>query len=207
MRGALANPGGLAIDANGILYVADTGNHRVLKIEHPEADQPVVTTIAGDGNSGLLVAIALQAEMMAPEALAFDTDGSLLILDTLAEQVRRLSPAGNLELFAGGNDNPVQDGYWSDAGFHKRDGLALFKGDVVVADSGNDRLRLIRQDASLATGTVTTLTGLGGDAKVKAYQDGPGAQAEFYDPCGIVADTHGKLYIADEENSYIRVLY
>ncbi len=97
-----ANPSGLALDASGNLYVADTNNHRVRKIVGATADG-TVTTAAGDGQNESRGdgGKALFASVNWPNGVAFDTFGNLFISDGNSNRIRQVDTAGNIQTIAG----------------------------------------------------------------------------------------------------------
>src|SRR5262249_22162951 len=101
------NPRDIAVDGTGVLYVADTGNNRIRKI----GTDGTVTTIAGDGNPGLINATGTGAEFNAPAGLAVDSLGNLYVADTGNSTVRFITTAGAVSSIAGdgtigSNDSP-----------------------------------------------------------------------------------------------------
>ncbi|WEK02275.1 MAG: NHL repeat-containing protein [Candidatus Sphingomonas phytovorans] len=174
-----SDPFAVAIDARGALYVADAGDtKRVRKID---ADG-TVTTLPGSFDT--------------PSGIALDTAGNIIVADTGANAIRMISPAGAVTTLAGDGVAGLRDGVAAQARFNGPIGVAADdKGNVYVADSYNDRIRLITPD-----GQVRTLAG--GDAP--GFADGQGAAAAFDTPSGLAIDRHGALLVADTGNDAIR---
>src|SRR5689334_8095985 len=89
-------PSGIAIDADGNLYVADTGNNRIRKV----TPQGVVTTVAGDGTAGYVDGQAAQARFNGPIGVAVGGDGNIYVADTYNDRIRRISPEGQVTTIA-----------------------------------------------------------------------------------------------------------
>ncbi len=185
-------PIGLAQDAVGNVYVADTENYRIRKID-PAGN---VTTLAGTGVRGHLDGPAATARFFEPQGIALDAAGNLYIADRAGNRIRRLTPAGMVSTHAGVATAGYLDGPAATARFNAPVGVAVdASGDVYVMERGNERLRRIEA----RTGLVSTVAGTG----VTGYQDGPALNAEFSSPGGIAVH-NGRLYVADLGNHRIR---
>jgi sugar lactone lactonase YvrE len=173
------DPFAVAIDRHGTLYVADAGDRgHIRKID---ADG-IVTTLPGTFDT--------------PSGLAVDRKGNLFVAETGAHAIRRISPDGTVTTVAGGGAPGYRDGAASEALFNGPIGVAADdKGNVYVADSYNDRIRVITAD-----GQVRTVAGQAGPA----FVDGQGSAAAFDTPTGIALDHDGALLIADSGNDAIR---
>jgi sugar lactone lactonase YvrE len=148
---ALKGPEGIAIDANGVIYVADTNNHRIRKINADGSH----ATIAGDGNWGLRGdgASALQARLYFPRSVAVDRDGSLFIADTLNHRVRKVSVSGVITTIAGaGAGGSSADGDPAISTPLNPHGIAVDDaGNLFVADPGKRRILRITPDGVIRT--------------------------------------------------------
>jgi sugar lactone lactonase YvrE len=146
---AFNTPSGLALDAEGILYVADTGNHRVRRVT-PEG---LVTTLAGDGAAGFRDGAAAQAQFDAPVGVAVDKDGAVYVADTYNDRVRVVGKDGQVRTLAGlGTPGHADGGALDAALFDTPCALAVNEGgEVYVADTGNNRLRKITKDGQVST--------------------------------------------------------
>ena len=177
-------PGGLAYDAAGNLYFAETGNHVVRRM----SATGVLTTVAGTGVQGFGGdgGAATSAMLDSPLAVALDAAGDLYIADSHNHRIRRVDAvSGNITSLAMSMDLPSA--------------LAVdAAGDVYFADQ---RTHLIRRINS-ATGVVATLAGNG----VQGYSGDGGLAtlAAIDSPSGIALDVAGNLYLADTHNHRIR---
>src|SRR5688572_28841088 len=148
---AFNTPSGLAIDRDGNLYVADTGNNRIRKVS-PEGH---VQTIAGDGSAGYADGPARQARFNGPIGIAVDANGNVFVADTYNDRIRMISPDGNVSTIAGTGMPGYADGDRSTSLFDTPCGLiAANDGTIIVADTGNDSLRRISPDGNVSTWSV-----------------------------------------------------
>lgn len=189
-------PIGISSDANGNFYVADNGNNTIRKIT-PDG---TVTTIAGQaGITGNTDANGTNATFNNPYDTVVDSKGNIFVSDTVNRSIRKITPAGDVALFAG-SPTRVQgtnDGVGTAAKFQAPDGLAIDSSDnLYVADQGADTIRKIAPDA-----TVTTFAGLG---KSSGTNDGVGSAARFNSPEDVAVDKAGNVYVADSGNDTIR---
>jgi sugar lactone lactonase YvrE len=154
-----------------------------------------VLTIAGDGTPRFRDASRPgQAGLSDPFGIAVAADGTIYVSDAgESNRIRKLAPDGNVTTFAGGNEG-YADG--SPAAFNTPSGLAIDNvGNLLVADTGNNRIRKITP-----AGVVSTVAGDG----TAGYVDGPAASAQFNGPVGVSVDQHGTIYVADTYNDRIR---
>ncbi|MBI3884252.1 MAG: hypothetical protein HY302_00750 [Opitutae bacterium] len=188
-------PAGVAVDAAGNVYVADTGNAVIRKI----APDGTVTTLAGTANSrGNRDDLGSAASFGSPAGIAVDTAGNLYVADAFNATIRKITPAGLVSTLAGSATNRgVTDATGSAARFNFPSGVAVdAAGTVYVADTGNATIRKIT-----AAGAVTTLAGLPG---VSGRDNGTGMFALFNQPFGLTVDAAGNVFVADTANSTIR---
>ena len=142
-------PSGLALDAIGNLYVADTGNHAIRKVT-PEG---VVTTLAGTGAPGWRDGPGAQAQFDGPMGLAIDQAGRVIVAAAYNDRIRAIAPDGQVTTLAGGALPGDADGPGAQARFDTPCAVLVEpRGRIVVADTRNDALRVID-----AAGNVTTI--------------------------------------------------
>jgi sugar lactone lactonase YvrE len=188
---------GIAVTAEGSIYVSDSLAHRVRLIEHGE-----VRTIAGNGrdeHSGD-GGPATEAALQWPTALELAPDGTLFIADTLNHVVRSVSLDGTIATFAGtGTQGFGGDGGSAlDASFDQPNGLALADdGTVYIADRGNFRIRRVTPDGVIDTIAGNGIEGLAGDG-------GPALEAQFGYIARLAFDDDGDLLVADQSNACVR---
>jgi len=188
-------PTGSAIDAQGNLYVADSSNHVIRRID------PVGNVVNWAGVAGMLGSAngpRLSASFYYPRALAFDASGNLYVAEQSGQTIRKIDVAGNVTTVAGSwNSHGSADGVGSAARFFNPSGIAVGpSGDVYVADTGNYVIRRISP-----SGTVSTFAGLAGNS---GSTDGPTAAARFNNPYALTFDGSGNLFVADTNNYTIR---
>jgi sugar lactone lactonase YvrE len=149
---AFDTPSGLALDVQGNLFVADTGNNRIRKL----APNGQVSTVAGDGTAGYADGPAAQARFNGPIGIALDAHGSIYVADSYNDRIRMISSDGQVSTVAGAGTPGYADGERSTALFDTPCGVAVTSdGTIIVADTGNDRLRKISPQGNVATITVT----------------------------------------------------
>lgn len=190
------DPMGLAVGADGRLYVSDTRNQRIRAI----APDGSVSTIAGSGPSGPAGGFAdgpaASARFFDPEGLAVDRAGAIFVADTLNDRIRRISPDGQVTTVAGrggaspyGANAPLVDGPVAQATFNDpADVVGDARGQLYVADRLNHVIRAITPD-----GVVTTFAGTG----LPGTNDGVGAAAAFELPNRLAIDRQGALYVTE----------
>ena len=195
----LSTPSGLVFDAAGNLYVASTNYVSILKV----TPSGVMSLFAGYGYDGFSDGdggSASTAHFLSPVALATDANGNLYVADDVAQVVRKINTGGTITGIAGTNGSA---GFSGDGGastaaqFFTPSGLAVDKyGNVLVADSGNNRVRKVDPLAL----TVSTFAG----ASVPLGDGGLATAAQFLQPSATALDGAGDLYIADTANHRIR---
>lgn len=187
-------PRGLALDAGGNIYVANTNDHTILKIT-----SGVATVLAGQsGAHGFTDGTGGAARFFSPSGIAVDSADNLFVADTDNNTIRKISSAGVVTTFAGSPGPPDSaDGTGIAARFSGPRGIALdTAGNIYVADTNNETIRKITPG-----GVVSTLAGAAG---VRGSFDGMGNTARFRSPTGLAVDGAGEIYVADSENNTIR---
>jgi sugar lactone lactonase YvrE len=191
--------GGLAVDANGFVYVAGGGANMVFKVSPAGA----VAILAGTGARGSADGLAAQATFAYVAAVALDRVGNVYVADRDNFTVRRISPNGFVTTVAGtAGLSGAADGVGTAARFAGPAGIAVDPtGAIYVTDAGdfrafNNTIRKISVD-----GAVSTIAGKVG---VNTPVDGVGVAASFADPRGIAVDNFGTVFVADVQASTIR---
>jgi len=182
-------PSSVAVAPTGDLYVADSSNQVIRKIDLAGN----VSTYAGSvGQPGNTDGPAQEARFFFPVKLVSDASGSLYL--TEGSRVRRIDPGGGVSTLAGSRAQGMDaagyaDGDRTTARLNDVSGLAaLPDGSLVLADTGNQRVRLLEAD-----GTVSTLAGKGGQGMVV----GPASTAQFSNPVGVVTLQDGSILVSD----------
>lgn len=191
----LSAPSALAVDAQGTLVVADAGSHTIKRIE-PANGQ--VKIIAGTENkAGFADGSGASALFNAPVGLAIGPDGTIFVADTYNDRIRAIDREGHVRTLAGGDEAGYRDApTGAEARFDTPCGIALdTNGSLVVADTGNHRLRRVHVD-----GAVTTITGTG----TQGVADGTLEEASFHEPTGVTVDTDGTIYVTDAGGAAVR---
>lgn len=187
-------PSSLAVDASGVVYIADSLNHTIRQMSATGA----VTTYAGiAGQPGQNDGAAATAQFSQPNGLALAPNGTLYVADYGNSVIRAISSSGAVSRYAGVYYfHSLLDGNLATAQFYQPMGLALdAAGTLYVADTGNNSLRKIT-----AGGAVTVLAGTSTFGNV----DGQGTLALFHLPSGITLAPSGNLVVADTGNHYLR---
>lgn len=184
---------GAALDRQGNFYTA--GLSAIRKV----TPAGVVTTIAGSPTeTGSADGPAASARFFQPFALTVDGADNVYVADSYNHTIRKITPTGAVSTLAGAaRQEGSADGTGSAARFSYPSGLkADGAGNLYVADSGNNTIRLVTAD-----GTVTTLAGR---SRVVGSDDGLDEAARFNSPADLALDGAGNLYIADAGNRAVR---
>jgi streptogramin lyase len=205
IKAQLSAPHDLAVDSEGNLWIADTYNHRIRRINR----QGVIATVAGNGKAEYSGdnGPALQASLNNPQGIAIERDGAILIADTYNHVVRRIDRNGTITTFAGS-----EPGFGGDGGPANKAQLNLPMavavapdGSVYVSDAANSRIRSVTADGKIQTvvgygpAQDTYGAGFGGDG-------GPAEKAKIFSATDIEFDAAGNLFIADSGNHRIRAV-
>jgi hypothetical protein len=183
--------------AGNYLYVLDTSNQTVRKIDITSA---AVTTIAGyAGTVGATDNVSgSSARFNFPFGITVDNSANLYVSDTLNQTIRVISSAGAVTTLAGTTGTSgFANGTGTAATFNLPAGIATDGTNLFVADSGNHLIRKV----VISSGVVTTFAGTAG---VAGSIDGTGNAAKFNTPTGLTMDNTGNLYVTDQMYSKIR---
>jgi hypothetical protein len=188
-------PRGIAVDAAGTLYVADSANRRIRQV----TAAGVVTTFAGAGLAGGVDGTIATARFNNPEGVAVDAAGVVYVADTTSDTIRKIA-SGVVTTIAGFGDSlGSADGDDQTARFAYPFGVAVDSHrNVYVADRNNHTIRKIT-----AMGVVTTSAGL---AESSGSADGTGAVARFNSPTAVAVDAADNVYVADSNNNTVRMI-
>ncbi len=183
---------------NNILYVADTGNHLIRKVNFKTGK---VTTIAGTKNNGLAIVgdnKALKTDLSSPWDLEFFPDHNhIIIANAGTHQLLKYSiSSGIISPFAGDGNEDLVDGKYPNNSLAQPSGLSAFGSNLYFVDSETSSLRVINK-----SGVVRTLIGRG--LFDFGHKNGAAKKALMQHPVGLSADDTG-IYIADTHNHVIR---
>jgi uncharacterized protein (TIGR03437 family) len=185
-------------DKSGNVYLALAQLCQVARVS-PDG---MLTVVAGNGRAGYSGdgGPAIQASINAPQALAFDADGNLLIADTHGNRVRKVTPDGIITTLAGTGEGGYsgEGGPASAAALSLPDGVAADSaGNVYIADYGNNVVRRVDPQGIITTFAGTGKAGYSGDGKSAIL-------AQLNQPYDVSTDAKGNLYIADNGNNVVR---
>jgi sugar lactone lactonase YvrE len=190
--------GGVVVDGDGNLYIADVENHRVRKVSL----DGIITTAAGTGEPGYSGdgKPAVNARLQGPSAVTLDKAGNLYIADEQNVRVRKVSVGGIITTVAGnGEEGYTQDG--------ERATTAMLRSpqSVAVDNAGNLYIVLSHRVRKVSPrGILTDVAGDGSDGY--SGDGGPAEDARLNEPSGVAVDGVGNIYVADTKNSRVRRL-
>jgi len=194
----LHDPGGVAVDSAGNVYIADTQNNRIREVSNG-----IIATVAGGGLCSFFMRFgtgngdngpATSAQLCGPDGVATDSAGNFYITDGW-NLIREVS-GGIITAVAGGGASLGDNGPATSALLGSGSGIAFdSSGNLYIADGSNNRIRKV------SNGMITTIagngTGFGGD-------NGPATGAQLDLPSGVAVDSTGDLYIGDARNGRVR---
>ncbi len=199
----LNQPFDVAYDAGGNLFLSDTGNHRIRRID---ARTGIITTVAGSGKKGFGGddGPATAALLDEPYGLCLDDRGNLYFADRLNRRVRRVDAAtGTISTIAGDGSKATSGdgGPATKAGLVEPNGVALDgKGRLFVADVAGHRVRVV----DLATGTIATFAG---DGRGRHSGDGgPAARASIHGARAVEVGPDGTVWVLERQGNTLRAV-
>ena len=194
---ALRGANGVAVDSAGNLFIADTSNNRIRKVDA----NGIITTLAGNGAYafGGDDGPATNASFRAPQGVAVDGIGNVFIADYGNQRIRKVDTNGIITTIAGksGSGFSGDGGAATNASLNFPRGVAVDgAGNVFIADLGNERIRKVD-----IYGTITTIAGNG-----SSFYSGDGGMATnaAIDPYGVSADDYGDILVVDHNNNRVR---
>lgn len=196
----LNTPQGVCTDSSGRVYIADTANHRVVRVN----TDGTLGTVAGNGSGGFAGddGRAPLAQLNQPQAITMDAGDNLYIADTSNQRIRKVSGDGVITTIAGvgvegfGGD----EGKATSARLWNPRGVAVDgDGNLYIADTWNHRIRKVTPDGVIHTIAGSEYPGWGGDG-------GPAVAAQLNYPSGIVVDGNGNVFFSDTLNNRVRKL-
>ncbi len=202
IEAGLGRPKGVAVDSMDNLYVADTENFRIRKVN---VQNGIINTFAGTGTAGFSGdnGPALSSKLSWPYGMSFDTSGNLYFTDSGNQRIRKIATAtGLISTVAGdgGKGYSGDDGPALAAKFRNPYGVGVASdGTIFVADSENRRIRCV----TLATGIIATIAGTG-ETQIP-NEGGPAASAKLRDPQGVAVDSKDNVFISDSNCRVWRV--
>jgi uncharacterized protein (TIGR03437 family) len=183
----LLNPGAVALDSSGNLYIADTSNHVIRMV----TTGGTISTFAGNNTGGYAGdgGPAIDAELDFPTGVAVDKSGNVYIADSANNVIREVS---------GGNINTIIGGFPGQFLNDPESVLVDSFGNIYISEQSGYRI------SKFSNGNLTVLAGNGSIGF--SGDNGPGTSASLNEPTGIALDAQGYLYICDTINSRIRKL-
>ena len=198
----LNNPREVILDATGNVYIADTSNCRIRRVD---AVTGIISTFAGTGNCNLSGdgGLAINARLNSPRGLAFDTAGNLYIADRSNHRIRKVNKITNIITTVAGTSGGFSGdgGLAINARLNQPQGVAINQfGTIYIADTSNRRIRKVDP----ATGIITTHAGTG--TAGNTGDGGLATAAQLNAPARVLSydDVDGHIMISDTNNNRVR---
>ena len=196
----LSSPYGVSVDISGNVYIADLYNVKIRMV----TSKGIITTIAGTGEYGSSGdgGAATSAQLNGPFGVSVGISGNVYIADLYNNKIRIVNSTGIITTFAGtGTRGSSGDGGAAiSAQLNGPEGVLVdISGNVYIADFDNHKIRMVN-----STGIITTIAGTG--ARGSTGDGGAATSATLNYPIGVSVDISGNVYIADAQNSKIRMV-
>ncbi len=205
---ALTLPGGVAVDGAGNLYIADTDDNVIRKVNLATG---TIQTVAGNGTAGFSGdnGAATSAELNSPGGVTVDAAGNLYIADTSNNVIRKVTAStGVIITIAGGGTTPgtcpgstdsIGDGCVAASATLNAPYAVAFDpaGNMYIPDSGDNVVRVVNGSNVISTYAGDGAAGFSGDTDAAT-------SAELDSPLGVACDAAGNVYIADARNYVVR---
>ncbi|HLH44532.1 MAG TPA: IPT/TIG domain-containing protein [Bryobacteraceae bacterium] len=197
----LAGPTGVAIDSAGDIFIADRDGNHIYKVT---ASTQKITTVMGNSGSGFAGdgGSAATAEMNSPTSIQVDPTGDIFFVDLLNARIREINASGNIMTLVGNGlvTYSGDGGAAQNALMNAPSGVVIAPSGVVyIADTNNQRVRMIASDGTISTVAGNGTPGFAGDGST-------GASAQVNFPTGLATDASGNVYISDTGNQRVRML-
>ncbi|MGB6942150.1 MAG: Ig-like domain repeat protein [Bryobacteraceae bacterium] len=201
---SLNTPVGIAIDASGNIFIADSGNNRIRRVD---ATTGIITTVAGNGTAAFAGdgGLATAASLNSPDGVAVDTAGNLYVADSQNNRIRMIAAAtGIITTVAGTGSAPFNgDGILATSANLSSPITVIVNssGNLLIADSGNYRVRML----DMSSGLIWTVAGSGSASGCCGIGDGgPATKAALDVPAGLAISPSGPLFISELQGNRVR---
>jgi len=194
--GRVTAPFRIAADQAGNMFIADSGNNRIRKV-NPSG---IITTVAGTSIPGFSGdgGAATNARLNGCAGIAEDGVGRLFIADTMNNRIRQVETNGIISTVAGGNAGLGDGGAATNAGLFNPYAVTIDAiGNLLIADRGNNRIRKVATNGVITTVAGKNGAGFSGDG-------GAATNANLNQPQDVALDAVGNLFIADSSNRRVR---
>ncbi|WP_081053293.1 hypothetical protein [Burkholderia territorii] len=185
-------PNAVATDFSGNIYIADTDNHAIRKID----GSGIVSTFAGAAAPGYLDGDRTQSQFNGPRGIATDNLGNVYVADSGNNTIRKIRTDGTVITVAGGTAMATES---TTPPFDFPTGIAVTAAGLAVADSGNAQIRLISLDGR-------SIINIGGQPKVVGDEDGYSIKSKYSFPTSISSSRLGSILVVDSLNNKIRAI-
>jgi outer membrane protein OmpA-like peptidoglycan-associated protein/sugar lactone lactonase YvrE len=191
---AMNEPEGIAVDADGNVYIADSGNQLIEKV----TSSGTLSILAGNGTGGSpIVGKATNSPLYYPSSLAVDSSKNVYIADELNHVVEKVTPAGELSIFAGtGTAGLPTAGNATSSKLNRPSGLAIdSSGNVYISNYASDMVVKVN-----SLGKLSIFAGTGTEGAPTA---GPATSSKLGGPMGLAVDSAGNVTIADRSSNLV----